>query len=335
MCSELKNSAFISDKLKHPLIRAKQIFKSLPIFSLALLCFFSHAAPDIQLLDKLDIQRALFSDHYETFDIDNQQVIYVLQENTTAMTKGVAVMIGESGTPVIGQRGLAPLATQLNKIGWVTLLLPAPQIAFTAPQPDTNSEQPESNTEQSGETVTEEPVPEETAQASVEYQQAAEKISDIDLNTSSVSQLNANTFEQHEQQLLALLQASFGKAEEYPGFFLVIAQGTSAAWLTKVYAEKKIDIPDAFVAISPFWPDRKLNQMLPALTANTPMPLLDLYTTNDNEWAKKTAQQREISAVKGLKLHYRQRQLLGYNVPKQNGLYLSKEIYGWLTYMGW
>jgi hypothetical protein len=39
----------------------------------------------------LDIQRGLFADAYQNFDIDGQPIIYVLQENTTAITRGEEV----------------------------------------------------------------------------------------------------------------------------------------------------------------------------------------------------------------------------------------------------
>ena len=116
---------------------------------------------------------------------------------------------------------------------------------------------------------------------------------------------------------------------------MVISKGTSAAWLSKIYAENTLDVPDAFVAFSPYWPDRKRNQRLPEWIANTSMPVLDLYSSSDNEWARKTVAQREIEAIKSLKLQYRQRELLGFNLYQPHNTYISKEIYGWLSHMGW
>ena len=112
------------------LFRVIIVIKFLLLFLLAVLCSRSLAAPDKQLLRKLDLQRGLFSDTYQSFDIDGRPVIYVLQENTTAITRGVAVMIADSGVPIMGQEGFAALANEFNKIGWVTILLPAPEIGF-------------------------------------------------------------------------------------------------------------------------------------------------------------------------------------------------------------
>ena len=65
------------------------------------------------------------------------------------------------------------------------------------------------------------------------------------------------------------------------------------------------------------------------------MPVLDLYSSDDNGWAQKTVAQREIAAIKSLKLQYRQRELLGFNTHQHYSVYISKEIYGWVSHMGW
>jgi hypothetical protein len=78
----------------------------------------------------LDIQRGLFADAYQNFDIDGQPITYVLQENTTAITRGVAVMIADSVIPIVGQEGFSALANELNKVGWVTILMQAPDIGY-------------------------------------------------------------------------------------------------------------------------------------------------------------------------------------------------------------
>jgi hypothetical protein len=273
----------------------------------------------------LDIQRGLFSDTYQSFDIDDQPIIYVLQENTTAITRGVAIMIADSGVPIVGQEGLAALANELNKIGWVTILLPAPDTGF---MPVIEQEEPEIVDDTT--TVTE-TTPSVDTQAPIPSTITA----NLDISKSAVSTIDEQAFIKHEQQLISLLQAVTEKSQEYPGFFLVISQGTSAAWLSKIYAEKKLGAPDAFVAISPFWPDRKRNQRIPEWMANTPMPVLDLYSGIDNAWVLKTVAQRDIAAIKSLKLQYRQRELLGFNMPHQHSAYISKEIYGWTSHMGW
>jgi hypothetical protein len=292
------------------------VIKFLLSFVLAVLCSYSIAAPDNQLLRRLDIQRGLFSDTYQSFDIDGQPIIYVLQENTTAITRGVAVMVADSGIPLVAQEGFSALANELNKVGWVTILLPAPDIGFIP-------------------TFTQDMVIEDDEKKAIDEETNGALIADLDISQTPVTSIDEQAFEEHEQQLVSLLQAVIEKSQEYPGFLLVISKGTSAAWLSKIYAEKTLNAPDAFVAISPFWPDRNRNQRLPQWIANTPMPVLDLYSSQDNVWSQTTVTQREVATVKSLKLQYRQRELLGFNQYRQYNAYLSKEIYGWISHMGW
>jgi hypothetical protein len=276
----------------------------------------------------LDIQRGLFADSYQSFDIDDQPIIYVLQENTTAITRGLAVMVADSGIPILSQEGFAALASELNKIGWVTILLPAPDAGFIPIDDEAKDTTTKEDAATSDETATK--TSEDTPVTN-----PVELITELDINKSAVTTINALAFVKHEQQLISLLQAAIEKSQEYPGFFMVISQGTSAAWLSKIYAEKTLDAPDAFVVISPYWPDRKHNRHLPEWIASTPMPVLDLYSGRDNGWARETVSRRETAAIKSLKLQYRQRKLLGFNMPQQHSAYVSKEIYGWISHMGW
>lgn len=302
------------------------VIKFLLFLVLAALCSRSFAAPDNQLLRRLDLQRGLFADTYQSFDIDNQSIIYVLQENTTAITRGVAVMIADSGIPLVGHEGFAALASELNKIGWVTILLPAPDTSFMS----TFNQEVIVTDAAATETDTQTNPPTEAQETS-----PGAAIAELDINKSAVTTIDEQAFEKHEQQLVLLLQAVIEKSQEYPGFFLVISKGTSAAWLSKIYTENSVDMPDAFVVISPYWPDRKHNQRLPQWIANTPMPVLDLYSGWDNGWAQNTVAQREIAAIRSLKLQYRQRELLGFNPYQHHSAYISKEIYGWISHMGW
>ncbi|WP_339723100.1 DUF3530 family protein [uncultured Paraglaciecola sp.] len=309
------------------LFRVIIVIKFLLLFVLAALCSQSFAAPDKQLLRRLDIQRGLFADTYQSFEIDEQSVIYVLQENTTAITRGVALLVADTGIPIVGSEGFAALANELNKIGWVTILLPAPDSGFM-PTIQQESIAIEENEDIAAEIETISPP--ETPEPN-----PAELPETLDISKSAVTIIDNLAFLQHEQQLVALLQAATEKAQEYPGFLLVISKGTSAAWLSKIYTEKTLENPDAFVAISPFWPDRKHNQRLPFWIANTPMPVLDLFSGWDNGWAQMTVAQRKIAAIKALKLQYRQRELLGFNTSLHQSDYISKEIYGWISRMGW
>jgi hypothetical protein len=298
---------FLSDtNLKFP-ITMSLVNIPYPFLLCLLLCAFSaRGAINQQALDKSDLERALFPESYQTLTVGEQQILLIVSENTSPITRGVAVMVGESGRSMVSNNSLSPLSTQLNSLGWVTMVMPTPKIGLSTPL---NEE-----TEPSGED------PSNTATI---------------LAKSVPASIDGERFLIHEQQLILQMRAVMGKSNDYPGFLLVIAQGTSAAWLAKIYAEDKLDVPDAFVAISPYWPAREYNIKLADYLANTAMPVLDIYSNRDNKWSLQSYPARQVAATKVLKMHYRQREIIGLAIENQHSNYLSKEIYGWLSYMGW
>ena len=274
--------------------------------SLLLLFFLSCqgiAAIDPQLLAKLDIKRALLPEQYQTIDAAGQEMLVIINENTNAIPRGVAIMIGEAGRSILSQNGLAPLSHKLNALGWVTMLMQTPNIGQSGTEPKSG-------------------VPPDSGTTTVLAKSVADPI-------------GPQAFLKHEQQLIGQMEAILERSADYPGFILVISQGTTAAWLAKIYAQNKLNIPDAFVAISPFWPSSKHNRQLADYVAAAGMPVLDIYNAWDNEWSLQSYPARQIAVTKALKLHYRQREIIGIAMRNQQAGYLSKEIYGWLTYMGW
>jgi len=281
-------------------VNIRLLFCSVVFFSLSASV---SAAVDQQLLHDLDLRRALFSDEYSTIKVAEQDMVIIIQENTTAISRGVAMLITDSGASLSSQQGLAPLVKQLRNLGWVTMLVPSPTSDLFLPEENVEAEQQEN-----------------PPTSSIK---------------SSVSQFNQQIFDQHLERLSLIMQAALEQAKAYPGFVLVIAQGTSAATLTQLYAENKINAPDALVVISPYWPDRKFNNQLANFLANTPMPVLDIYSQWDNNWSLASTKMRKTAAIRALKLQYRQREIIGVGLIQQPASYVSKEIYGWLSHMGW
>jgi hypothetical protein len=261
------------------------------------------AAVDKQLLSTLDLKRALFSDQYIKLKVAEQDLLVVLNENTNAIARGVAILLIQSNTTLTSKQGLAPLVAPLTELGWVTMLVPSPETEFLT---------------------------------------AREVLVDDSENTlepasviSPVKQLTQATLDEHLEKLRLIMQAVDEKAKEYPGFVLVIAQGTSAASLTQLYVQQSLVSPDAMVVIAPFWPDRTYNNQLATDLANTSMPVLDLHSDRDNSWSINNIALRKVATVRALKLQYRQRQIIGSSDMELAAPYISKEIYGWLSHMGW
>jgi hypothetical protein len=311
------------------------------MFFLLIISPFSRTM-DNQLIRQLDIQRGLFADQYQVLQMQGQDVYYLLQENTNAIARGVAVLVADRGISMVGDQNLTALARELNKLGWITMNFSGPDLIMpiVADFPPTATENSDNGNQAETETV---PATDNNENIATDGNDSVADNSPIPtairlapaLSKLAASAMQPAVFAEQEQRLVALLQEAAEQALQYPGFLLVIGQGSSAAWLTSIYAQQKLDSPDAFVAISAHWPDREYNRTLPGLMANTAMPVLDLYHQSDNTWVVNTASIRAIEAVKSLKLQYRQRQLLGNSRNPQQVPHLSKEIYGWLSHMGW
>jgi hypothetical protein len=261
------------------------------------------AAVDKQLLSTIDLQRALFSDQYIKLKVAEQDLLVVLNENTNAIARGVAILLTQGNTTLTSNQGLAPLVGQLTQLGWVTMLVPSPATEFLTAR-----------------------------ELLIDGAQSALEPASVKMPAQHISQA---TFNEHLEKLNLIMQAALEKAKEYPGFILVIAQGTSAASLTQLYAQQTLPSPDALVVIAPFWPDRIYNNQLATELAYTSMPVLDLFSARDNTWSLTSVDLRKVATVKALKLQYRQRQIIGSNDMEQAAPYISKEIYGWLSHMGW
>lgn len=265
---------------------------------------FIHAAVDKQLLYDLDLKRELFSDEYSSLSVAEQEMLVIINENTNAIARGVALLLTDNGITATSQQGLAPLIKPLRALGWVTMLLPTPP----------------SDLYQPAETI---------------VAPANETDSPFMPVKASASHINQQIIEEHLQRITLLMEAALAKAKEYSGFVLVIAQGTSAATLSQLYAEKTLTAPDAMVVINPYWPDRQYNKQLAAIIASTPMPILDIYSKWENGWSQASIHDRKVAATRALKLHYRQREIIGVGLLQQPASYVGKEIYGWLSHMGW
>lgn len=272
--------------------------------SLVVFCSASYESDREQQIT-LDIVRSKFADSYETLLVGEREMIAIVNEATTPITRGVAVLVGETGQSPLSHDSLAPLIPLLNQYGWVTMLMPAPASAFFDSSIDT--------------------------EATLPAEQAEESINPL----SGLAVLDDEVFEKQETELMQQLQTIVQRSNDYPGFLVVVAQGSSAAWITKIYSEKTLPSPDALVIVSPYWPDRKYNILIPELVANTDMPVLDFYSRSDNKWATATQPRRKIIAEKVLKLHYRQREIISQRFDAERYEIMSKDIYGWLTHMGW
>ena len=139
----------------------------------------------------------------------------------------------------------------------------------------------------------------------------------------------------YQQQLSPMLTSVMEKAADYPGIFIVIAQGNNAAQLLNIYLQEEVEKPNALILLSAHLLTDKDNAQLSTSIAESEIPILDLWLKKDSYWVNHFAKQRAMYARKELKTYYRQRQLTNFNTGYYPEQALAKEIKGWLTTIGW
>ncbi|XOV81049.1 MAG: DUF3530 family protein [Aestuariibacter sp.] len=290
---------------------------------LLFICDVAFAQSGMSETEKLiaDVQRTLHPDRFKKVLVGEQETVFFSNNANLPLNKGIMILVSEAGRNGASKISLAPMARYFNDYGWATLLITAPDYQWQMPeeQATQSSSQPQP-TDSAPETTNEE-IPKSVDQGVPAYD--------------ATPVINQTMFDAQEQQFLLLMNAANQEAATFPGFIVVIAHGTSAAFLAKLYSEDQLMAPDAFVAISSNWPVKSLNDQIPNLLARTPAPVMDIYNQWDNDWAKSTAKQRRVVAEKSLKMHFRQREIIGQALNQTQYEYIAKEIYGWLSYMGW
>ncbi len=150
-------------------------------------------------------------------------------------------------------------------------------------------------------------------------------------------------FDATSTQLTLQLNALNNYLQGRQGYRMVIAQGMLAATYLSVTKDQGTLHPDTFVAISPFWPDTRVNDLIIDNIAQAEFPLLDLSLEGFNDWTQDTLDRRRISAQNALKIHYRQIIIPTHALaisanqsqkPPHIQLVANNTI-GWTRYLGW
>ena len=228
---------------------------------------------------------------------DNTTVLW--HDYNSAQHKGVAILVPDWGMSPTTPKQINHLRTRLTRIGFDTLALlpPEPQLPVTKTQA-ANNQAPKS---------------EQQTKGNKKEQNALQSSSNY--KTHLLKQLK-----QIEQETLSI-----------PGFKLILAQGTNSAWLAELYLKKELTAPDAMILLDAYYPEPSINQQMAQTLSELRFPLLDIKSSQANQWQKKAMQQRENVMQKQVKLDYRQQEL----VFDLNEDKLYKSIYGWLSSLGW
>lgn len=248
-----------------------------------------------------DIKRFAPEDEIKLLMAGETEFTALLSEQTQATVRGVAILLPDMTVSPAQASAFLRLRYQLNDYGWITLAGLVPDLS-------------------KGEEITQD-------------EAVLKKYSDRP-NSSTYyfpESLQAN----YRAQIKLFVSALQQEAKNYPGLILFVAQGATAGWLIESFEKKEIKQPDALVLIAPYLPDHKLNQGLATKIARLPMPILDVWSEQDSHISLSTVSKRVQASKRHLTMHYRQRELFGLAGFEPREARLGKEIYGYLTYLGW
>lgn len=153
--------------------------------------------------------------------------------------------------------------------------------------------------------------------------------------TETAQEENQKLLEEYQTKLAAIMTAVMEKAADFPGIFLVIAQGNNAAMLIDLYQQEKVEKPNALVTLSTYLLTEADNKALANKMAESEIPTLDLVLKKDVLWVQHFAKTRKTTAKKTMKTYYRQRELTNFRAGYYPLETLAKEIKGWVTTIGW
>lgn len=218
------------------------------------------------------------------------------------------MLIPDWGQNAANNRGIEFLRTILPDYGWVTLSMTVPE-----------------GRDQVFNTKVEETP---AAPASPATSAAANKRPD------PIRYIDEDFMSGYQLQMKMRMQALSDEAQNYQGYFIVIAQGSSAASLASLYAKEELPEPEALILLSASVPDFALTKQMNQDITSTAVPTLDIYQSRDARWTHKNIALRRKLAKKNFKISYRQRELYGDISYHNQNQRMLKIIYGWLSSLG-
>ena len=136
----------------------------------------------------------------------------LFRDRTSAMAKGVVILLPDWHMPANNHYGLDYLRTELNEYGWVSYAMNIPDpIAF--------------------------------------YNQDIQADPNV-FHAPALAILNTDDLAAYKLQLLSRFKALYQSALNHPGFIIVIAQGASSSLLVEYFSEQAEEEVDAFVLLT-------------------------------------------------------------------------------------
>ncbi|MGB3724620.1 MAG: DUF3530 family protein [Glaciecola sp.] len=299
---------------------------------------------------------------YELIDItfnDSTIAIPVIKHaSELALSKGIVLLVADVDAKGMQQQALLTMASDLTQWGWNTLFVvpkeayfvPPPVIKNEANEDNTNNETEsassdvnDNNTEtltepepQSGEDSAEDTAPENVNESPPEPIIAQQtELKPFELQS---PQLNY-TYEEYTTFTQVLLQRLTQQYMSKPGYKILVSQGkTSSVALNILQSTDANNTPPMFNALvlnNVHWPSSMHNSRVSKHLSKVSIPILDFTASNDNAWARLTQKARIVDSRVALKSLYRQRDVSGTHYSMSQSQYLSTEMRGFTSYLGW
>jgi hypothetical protein len=311
----------------------------------------------------LDIKNQMHGDEFTLIEVGDNSMPILISLSEQPITKGVVIIIGDADSPLGKKDSLSHIAKRLPELGWTTVVMPSlglqsgPNIAFPIDSSDTAGASDMTDSAgasdmtdtagASGGTDTADSADTENSNVEVEAldESRGEQQNQEETPAPIVETMNSRSVRPaiteaelivYSQEVDAYLESVLQHMKLTMGHRIVVTQGITAATIAKLIVDNPTTSNiDALVINNPYWPIRKLNNKVPMVIAQTPIPVLDLTSYWDNNWSKQTAAKREIRARTELKEVYRQVEIVGQSFDQGQMEYITRQIKGWTTYLGW
>lgn len=254
------------------------------------------------------------------------------------ITKGTAIIVGDIQSKGNIDTKLLALAKTLPDWGWNTLLI-MPQLDYLkkVPYEVTNDTQNTENQASEENTVAEVAstidAVDETASANNLAQIVSEQ---VDVKPSDLQGPQIPYSKQDYINFINVLTAQIdSELTKGAGYQIIYAKGQSASAVIDSMSQENEQFAHALVLNNPYWPDLESNQQLPKKLAKLSIPVLDLISLSDNNWAQSTVETRRVAARVGLKSLYRQQEVFAEQSLDMQYNNLSKALVNWTHFLGW
>jgi hypothetical protein len=146
---------------------------------------------------------------------------------------------------------------------------------------------------------------------------------------------DVTSLDNYKAQLQLRITAAMASIQAGKNAIIVVAQGSSAALISQLYADKKLQEPQSLILLEAYLPQVEQQRSLPLAIARQQVPTLDLMQEQGNQHVAAQWRLRKQLAKQQQKLLYRQREISGLIAQAETQQRVLKEIHGWLSYQGY